>query len=129
LQDFLTQVRGKSPQAVLGIVAASGLTQGIILSTLATAVVLLIFTALPFYMYGDEAAAEAAKAKAKAQAVAQEKAEQEAAAEAAEKEEAELSEEDKKAAAVKAMTEGLEETKGSTANDVPEVDNLLDKLD
>lgn len=130
LHEFLGQMRGKSPQQVLGLVAASGLTMGIVWSTLATFVVLMIFTAGPYFVYGDVAAKEAAAKKAKAEAAAAEKAEEEAASEAAaEQAAAEESNTVNKETAVKAMTQEFEEAKGTSPDDVPDVDNLLDSLE
>jgi hypothetical protein len=120
LQEFLGEVRGKNPQQVMGLVAASGLTQGIILSTLATALVLFAFTAVPYYYYDDSAAVAAEKAK-KAEAAAAEKAEEEKAEAEANKED---SAEDKKAAAVKAMTGEFDEAKGAKG-EMPDIDDLL----
>ena len=129
LQEFLGQMRGKSPQQVLGLVAASGLTMGIVWSTLGTFVVLMIFTAGPYFVYGDVAAKEAAAKEAKAAAAAAEKAEAETAEAAAAEEAAAQSMGVDKESAVKAMTQEFDEAKGTSADDVPEVDNLLDKLD
>ena len=125
LQEFLGEARGKSPQEVLGLVAASGLAQGIALSTLATAFVLLVFTAVPYFVYGDAMAVEAEKKKAAAAAAAAEQAAQEeAAAQAATTAEAEDAKQDKKAAAVKAMTKEFDESKGA-GDAMPDIDDLL----
>lgn len=117
LQEFLGEVRGKSPQQVLGLVAASGLTQGIILSTLVTVIVLFTITAGQYLYYGDSATADAEKNKKAAAKAEAEKADAEADTSAD-------SSQDKKAAAVKAMTEELEETKGGKG-EMPDIDDLL----
>ena len=53
LQDFLRQLRGKSPQEMLGVVASSQLFRATILSTILVAGSLFALTAIP-YFFGDE---------------------------------------------------------------------------
>ena len=48
LSDFLAKMKGKPPQEVLGVIAQSGLARGLILSTVAIALLLLVGTAAPF---------------------------------------------------------------------------------
>jgi len=48
LREFLGQVRGRSPQEVLGLVAKSGLTRGIFLATLLFVVLLAALTVIPY---------------------------------------------------------------------------------
>ena len=48
LADFLAQLRGKRPQEVLGVVAHSGLTRGMLTATAFVAVVLAVFTVTPY---------------------------------------------------------------------------------
>ncbi len=55
LQDFLRQLRGKSPQEMLGLVASSQLFRATILSLVLVSGAILLFTALP-YFFGDEPA-------------------------------------------------------------------------
>jgi hypothetical protein len=126
LREFMGQMRGKSAQQIMGLVAESGLAQGILISTLGTVVLLVVFTVLPYAIYGppedkaaarQQAAAAAQKEAAKAAEKEPDKGEQPAAKEGASKEEA-----------VKSMTKDLEEVKGKTSEDIPSnVDNLLDK--
>lgn len=82
LREFVRNLRGKSPQEVLGAVANSGLAQGVALATFGTVVLMAVFTIVPYYVYGGKAAAAAALA-AKKEAAA--KAEAAAAAEEAAK--------------------------------------------
>jgi hypothetical protein len=125
LQEFLGSMRGKSPQEVLGLVAASGLTQGILWSTVGTIIFMLFFTIMPFYAYDDLNKIAADKKAAVAAAEAKEKAEEDAkdaALEAADAKKGGTS----KDAAVKAMTEGLEETKNVKGDEIPDpIDDLL----
>ena len=48
LSEFLAKMKGKPPQEVLGVIAQSGLARGLILSTVAIALLLLVGTAAPF---------------------------------------------------------------------------------
>ena len=48
LRQFIGQMHGKSPQEVLGQVAESGLTRGIVTSAIAAIVILAVFTVGPF---------------------------------------------------------------------------------
>lgn len=84
LREFVHNLRGKSPQEVLGAVANSGLAQGVVLATLGTVVLMAVFTVIPYSVYGGKAAAKAAlEAKKVAAAKAAEASSAEAAAEAA----------------------------------------------
>lgn len=74
LREFVHNLRGKSPQEVLGAVANSGLAQGVVLATLGTVALMAVFTVVPYYVYGGKAAAKAAleaKKAAAAQATAE----------------------------------------------------------
>ncbi|MFK7910820.1 MAG: hypothetical protein AB8F34_09460 [Akkermansiaceae bacterium] len=53
LQEFLRELRGKSPQEMLGVVASSQLFRATILSVVLVTGAILLFTALPFF-FGDE---------------------------------------------------------------------------
>ncbi|MDB5388513.1 MAG: hypothetical protein JWM11_4159 [Planctomycetaceae bacterium] len=55
LREFVQNLRGKSPQEVLGAVANSGLVQGVAISTLGTFLLMAVFTAGPYFMYGKPA--------------------------------------------------------------------------
>jgi hypothetical protein len=48
LREFIGQMKGKSPQEVLGLVAKSGLTRAIFLATLLFAVLLVALTVIPY---------------------------------------------------------------------------------
>lgn len=52
LREFLGQLKGRSPQEVMGIVAQSSLFRGITTATIACAVLLVIFTVGPYVIYG-----------------------------------------------------------------------------
>lgn len=51
LREFVQNMRGKSPQEVLGAVANSGLAQGVALATLGTAILMAVFTIGPYFLY------------------------------------------------------------------------------
>lgn len=48
LRQFIARMHGKSPQEVLGTVAQSGLTRGIVTSAIGAFVILVVFTVGPF---------------------------------------------------------------------------------
>lgn len=48
LSEFLAKMKGKPPQEVLGVIAQSGLARGLVLSTVAITLLLLVGTAAPF---------------------------------------------------------------------------------
>ena len=50
LRQFIAKMHGKSPQEVLGAVAESGLTRGIVISAIGALVVLVAFTVGPFLL-------------------------------------------------------------------------------
>lgn len=55
LQEFLRELRGKSPQEMLGVVASSQLFRATILSVILVTGALFAFTAIP-YFFGDDPA-------------------------------------------------------------------------
>jgi len=55
LQEFLRQLRGKSPQEMLGVVATSQLFRATIVSVVLVTGAILVLTALP-YFFGEEPA-------------------------------------------------------------------------
>ena len=54
IQSFLRELKGKSPQEMLGVVAQSGLFRSLVLSTALVAGGILLFTAIPYFMGGEE---------------------------------------------------------------------------
>jgi len=52
LREFLGQLKGKSPQEMLGIVTDSGLVRGMVTATVGMAAVLFVFTVGP-WAYGE----------------------------------------------------------------------------
>lgn len=123
LRDFVRSLKGRSPQEVMGIVASNALTQAMIGSTIATAVLLVVLT-VPF-AFGKSAKAKSQKPAA---AVAEtESAKSDAAASKTTNSDGTPSEEDIKKAS-KAM--GLDETKTADPkkNPLDNFDNLLDKV-
>ena len=52
LREFLAQLKGKSPQEMLGIVAESGLVRGMVTATIGMVAVLFVFTIGP-WAYGE----------------------------------------------------------------------------
>jgi hypothetical protein len=64
LQEFVAQMRGRSPQEVLGMVSASELVRGIVLATVGCVVLLAAFTVVPYALRDKDAAAKASAAPA-----------------------------------------------------------------
>lgn len=54
LRQFLGQMRGRSPQEVMGIVAQSSLVQSIAIATVGCAVLLAVGTVIPYLMPGPQ---------------------------------------------------------------------------
>ncbi|MCC7419613.1 MAG: hypothetical protein IT428_04995 [Planctomycetaceae bacterium] len=52
LREFLAGMRGRSPQEMLGAVAASSLVQCTVAATLITAAFFVVFTLGPYYLHG-----------------------------------------------------------------------------
>ena len=50
LREFLGQLKGRSPQEVMGIIAQSSLVQGIAAATAGCVVLLAVFTIVPYFM-------------------------------------------------------------------------------
>jgi len=57
LQQFLRELRGKSPQEMLGVVASSQLIRATILAVVLVTVAIFALTAFP-YFFGEQSAAE-----------------------------------------------------------------------
>jgi hypothetical protein len=53
LHEFIGSLKGRKPQEVVGITANNGLVRGLVTSVIGFIVVLLIFTAIPFFMAED----------------------------------------------------------------------------
>ncbi len=53
LREFLRELKGRSPQEMLGLVAASSLFRSIVISTALVAGAILLFTAIP-YFFGEK---------------------------------------------------------------------------
>ena len=54
IQEFLRELKGKSPQEMLGLVSASGLFRAILMSTALVAGAILLFTIIPFFMADEK---------------------------------------------------------------------------
>lgn len=122
LRDFVRSLKGRSPQEVMGIVASNALTQAMIGSTIATAVLLAVLT-VPF-AFGSSAKTKSTKPVATTNA---EPAKTDTTSSKSTNSGDTPSEEDIKKAS-KAM--GLDETKTANPNKNPldNFDNLLDKV-
>lgn len=59
LRQFLSELKGRSPQEMLGMVAASQLFRALILSTLLVAGAILALTAIPYFLAPEEEPAAA----------------------------------------------------------------------
>jgi hypothetical protein len=68
IQAFLRELKGKSPQEMLGVVAQSGLFRSLVFSTALVAGGILLFTAIPYFMGGDEKPTPVAEKPAPAEA-------------------------------------------------------------
>ena len=53
LRQFLSELKGRSPQDVMGVVAQSSLFQGIMTASVCCAVLLIVFTAGPWLLSGS----------------------------------------------------------------------------
>lgn len=63
LREFLKELKGRSPQEMLGIVASSQLIRAVILSTILVTATILALTAVPYFL-GDDPAPETEEATA-----------------------------------------------------------------
>lgn len=61
IQAFLGELKGKGPQEMLGVVAASNLFRSLMLSTAIVTGGILLFTAIPYFMGGVEKPAPVAE--------------------------------------------------------------------
>jgi hypothetical protein len=67
IQSFLRELKGKGPQEMLGMVAASSLFRSLVLSSAIVVGGILLFTAIPYFMDGEEKAAPVAEKPAPAE--------------------------------------------------------------
>lgn len=133
LKEFLASLKGKDPQAVIGMVSASMLIQSLTVATVATVLFFTLFTVVPYWLYGPpkvkDLGAKATPAAAK-ESPAATKADPNAAT--ATTDATGKSKSPDAATAAKAL--GIDEVKSSdpTKNPLdkgPNLDNLLDGLD
>ena len=61
IQAFLRELKGKSPQEMLGVVAVSNLFRSLVLYTGLVVGGILLFTAIPYFMGSDEKPAPVSK--------------------------------------------------------------------
>lgn len=54
LREFIGSLKGRKPKEFMGEVANNGLVQGTVISTIGFLVILLVFTAIPYYMAEKE---------------------------------------------------------------------------
>jgi hypothetical protein len=135
LKEFLGQLKGKNPQEVIGMVSASMLIQSMGLAVVATVVLMVVGTVIPYFMYGPPKPKELATKPGAAAKDSREKdsgsAKTDAKAQGATTDGAKSKTPDA-AKAAKAM--GIDEVKEAdpTKNPLdkgPNIDNLLDGLD
>ena len=121
LKEFLNKLQGRSPQEVVGLVSTSMLVQSMVISTLGTLAILVVFTVGPYLVYGPPKPSKEQVAKT----VLQEMKNRAAETPAKPTEEPAV---DDKTKAVQKM--GIDETKTSDPNKNPldKVDNLLEGL-
>ena len=128
LQEFLGSLKGRSPQEVIGIVSTSLLVQSLSIATIGTVLGMVVFTVVPYMLYGPLKSGPTA-AKAPATAANAEHTEPAAAINTEKPAAADPGKPDV-AKASKAM--GLEETKNADPNknpleSSPNLDKLLDQ--
>ncbi len=70
LREFLTKLKGRSPQEVIGIVSASMLVQSMVMATVITIAILAVFTITPYMIWGPQVAKPKPKTPAAAPATA-----------------------------------------------------------
>ena len=123
LRDFVRNLKGRSPQEVMGIVSSSALAQAVIGSTIGSIALIGVLTIGPYLWFGPPKA-KAAKPVA---AVAEADPVKTGTAKSAASSDTPSEEDVKKAS--KAM--GLDETKTADPkkNPLDKLDNLLDKLE
>jgi len=54
LREFIGSLKGRKPQEAMEIASNNGLIRGLVISTIGFLVVLLVFTAIPFFLHEDE---------------------------------------------------------------------------
>ena len=126
LKEFLSNLRGRSPQEVIGIVKTSLLIQSLVIATGLTLAVLFVFTIAPYMIWGPQVAEKPKKVQP-AVAAQPDAAVQAATAAKSEKKAAGTPSDADSAKAVKAM--GMDETKTADPKSNPlekDFDKLLD---
>jgi hypothetical protein len=125
LREFVRSLKGRSPQEVMGIVASNALTQAMIVSTIATVVLIGALTIVPYALSGSPKG-KSTKAMTSTNAAESESAKANDSTRAANASDTPSEDDIKKAS--KAM--GLDETKTADPNKNPldNFDNLLDKV-
>lgn len=68
LKEFLSTLRGRSPQEVIGIVKTSLLIQSLVFATVGTVAFLFVFTVAPYMIWGPQVAQKPKKPTATAAA-------------------------------------------------------------
>lgn len=130
LREFLKTLKTRSPQEVIGIVKASLLIQSLVMSTVATAAIMAVFTVGPYMLYGpDKPAAPAAKPAVAAASPGDSKSTEPAAAPATPTNTTETGAANpEKAAAVMGLDESKPADPKKNPLDKPDLDKLLDGL-
>lgn len=130
LREFLKTLKARNPQEVIGIVSTSLLVQSLVISCLATAVLLAVFTVGPYVVYGPPRAQAAAGKPARPAAAASAEPASPAAAQPAETAAAATADTPDPEKTAKAL--GLDEVKQADPKknplDKPDLDKLLDGL-
>jgi hypothetical protein len=123
LREFLSHLHGKSPQEVIGIVSASLMVQSVVIATVVTLLLMIVFTVWPYLTVGPHDKPIAKKPAAAAPPAAATTAATAAPDKPAAQPDAET--------AAKAL--GSDESKpadpGKNPLDRPDLDKLLDKVD
>ena len=58
LREFVGNLKGRGAREVIGIVSGNSLVKGIEMAAIGFVILLLLFTAIPFYLAGDESVAK-----------------------------------------------------------------------
>ena len=128
LKEFLGTLKGRSPQQVIGIVSASLLLQSLVVAVVATSVLLLVGTIVPYMLWGPLKSQNVAAKPAAAAAKTADRAASDAARQEPRPPNAAATSAPDAAKAAQVM--GLDEVKGTKPDDKPpDIDNLLDGLD
>ena len=135
LREFLSSIRGKSPEDALGAFASSGLVQALLISTIGFVLVIGVFTVVPYMLSESaEAASNPSKSKQVAQSAPKSTTAEDGSTETAATP-TETSAETPTANPTASEPDlnnaarvlGIDETKGTDPAEAPDLDSILDR--